>query len=157
MNRRAITLPVICIASLLLSGATTQSCNTASQPSSSIGPSKGEVIGVAVAAVAVVAVGTVVLVEVHNSHHTIKGCVTTGSAGLQVHDADNTHTYNVTGVTTGVKVGDVVRLHGDKEKKKKGDPGQGFVIQKISKDYGPCTVTAGQATAAVAAPASIAP
>ena len=153
MNRRAGIVSIICLTTFLLSGATTQSCNTTNSQPVNIGPSKGEIIGAAVGVVAIVAVGTVVLVEVHNSHHTIKGCVTTGPAGLQVHDSDNTHTYNVTGVTTGVKVGDVVRLHGDKEKKQKGDPGQGFVIQKISKDYGPCTATAGQA----AAPASMAP
>ena len=153
MFRRTGMVSMTCLAAFLLSGAATQSCSTTPQPQDSIGPSKGEVIGVAVGAVAVVVVGTVVLVEVHNSHHTIKGCVTSGPSGLQVRDADNTHIYNVTGVTTGVKVGDVVRLHGDKQKKTKGDTGQGFVIQKINKDYGACPVTASQTAAVPAAPA----
>ena len=131
-----------CLGAFLLSGATgTQSC-APPQSVGSIGPSKGEIIGASVGVVAVVVVGTVALVEVHNSHHTIKGCVFSGPSGLQVQDMNNTHTYNVSGVTTGVKVGDVVRLHGDKQKKIKGDPGQGFVIQKINKDYGACQVTA---------------
>jgi hypothetical protein len=153
MNRRAGIVSMICLTTVLLSGATTQSCNTTNSQPVNIGPSEGEIIGAAVAVVAVVVVGTVVLVEVHNSHHTIKGCVTMGPSGLQVRDTDHSHTYDVTGVTANVKVGDVVRLHGDKGKKIKGDPAQSFVIQKISKDYGPCTATAGQA----AAPASMAP
>jgi hypothetical protein len=143
MFRRTGIVSMTCLAALLLSGATsTQSCNTTPQSVGGIGPSKGEIIGAAVGVVAVVVIGTVVLVEVHNSHHTIKGCVLAGPGGLQVQDMSNTHIYNVSGVTTGVKVGDVVRLHGDKQKKVKGDPSQGFVIQKINKDYGACTVTA---------------
>ena len=39
-------------------------------------------------------------------------------------------------------MGDVVRLHGDKEKKVKGETAQGFVIQKMSKDYGACKAMA---------------
>jgi hypothetical protein len=152
MFRRTGIVSMTCLTAVLLSGATSpQSCNTNTQP---IGPSTGEVVGAAFAVVGVVVIGTVVLVEVHNSHHTIKGCVTAGPSGLQVQDTDNTHTYNVTGVTADVKVGDVVRLHGNKEKKKKkGDTGQGFFIEKISKDYGPCKVTAAQTAVIPATPA----
>ena len=143
MFRRTGLVSMTCLAAFLLSGATApQSCAPPPQSTGSIGPSTGEIVGAAVAVVGVVVVGTVVLVEVHNSHHTIKGCVLAGPGGLQVQDMNNTHTYNVSGVTTGVKVGDVVRLHGDKQKKIKGDPGQGFVIQKINKDYGACQVAA---------------
>jgi hypothetical protein len=141
-----------CLAVFLQSGAGTQSCNTTPQPTA--GPSNGEIIGAAVAVVGVVVIGTVVLVEVHNSHHTIKGCVLNGPAGLQVQDMENTHIYNVTGITAGVKVGDAVRLHGDKQKKVKGETGQGFVIQKINKDYGACKVTPALAAATPAKPAS---
>lgn len=152
MLRHNGIVSMTCLAVLLQSGTTMQSCNT-TPASTSIGPSKGEVIGAAVAVVAVVVVGTVVLVEVHNSHHTIKGCVTSGPNGLQVQDMNNAHIYYVSGVTTGVKVGDQVRLHGDKQKKVKGDPGQGFVIQKINKDYGACKAT----TAMAVTPAPPAP
>jgi hypothetical protein len=155
MFRRTGTVSMIVLTAYLLSGATSpQQCNTSNQ---SLGPSEGEVIGAAVAVVGVVVIGTVVLVEVHNSHHTIKGCVTMGPSGLQVEDSGNQKIYTVTGVTTGVKVGDVVRLHGNKEKKKKGDPDQGFVIEKISKDYGACKVTAVQAASTAATPAKPAP
>jgi hypothetical protein len=142
-----------CLGAVLLSGATApQSCNTTPQPST--GPSEGEVIGAAVGVVAAVAIGTVVLVEVHKSHHTIKGCVLAGAGGLQVQDTDNGRVYNVSGVTADVKVGDVVRLHGDKQKMAKGETSQGFVIEKMSKNYGPCKVPQ---TVAAAAPATAAP
>lgn len=141
-----------CFAILQVSGTTPQSCNTTSQPATSVGPSTGEVVGAAVAVVGVAVLGTVVLVEVHNSHHTIKGCVTAGSGGLQVRDTANQHIYDVSGVTAGVKVGDVVRLHGDKEKKTKGETSQGFVIQKMNKDYGPCEVPGTPTAAAATAP-----
>jgi hypothetical protein len=141
-----------CLAAVLLSGATApQGCNQ--QSFGNIGPSTGEIVGAAVGVVAVVVIGTVVLVEVHNSHHIVKGCVLAGPSGLQVQDMNNTHLYNVTGVTTGVKIGDVVRLHGNKQKKVKGEPDQGFVIQKIDKDYGACKVTPAPAGVTPAAPA----
>ena len=64
------------LSSFLLCGATSPSgCPSGGF---SIGPSKGEVVGVAVGVGAAIAVGTIVLVEVHKSHHTIKGCVTAG-------------------------------------------------------------------------------
>jgi hypothetical protein len=141
MNRRVGVVSSIVLSTLLLSGATTQSCNNSNTNNESIGPSKGEVIGVAVGVVAVIALGTVVLIEVHNAHHTIKGCVLGGPAGLQVEDMDNQKIYDVTGVTANVKVGDKVRLHGNKEKKVKGATTQTFVIEKLNKDYGPCKVS----------------
>jgi hypothetical protein len=151
MFRRTGIVSMACLSVVLLSGANApDSCATASPAPSSIGPSTGEIVGAAAAVVGVVVVGTVVLVEVHKSHHTIKGCVMAGSGGLQVEDTDNGHIYDVSGVTAGVKVGDVVRLHGDKEKKVKGETSQGFVIQKMNKDYGACKVT-------FAAPATAAP
>jgi hypothetical protein len=122
MLRRAGIISMIVLTSFLLGGATSpQSCNTSNSQPTTIGPSKGEVVGAAVAVVAVVVVATVVLVEVHNSHHTIKGCVSMGPSGL------------------------------------KGETDQGFVIQKISKNYGACQVTAVQAAATPSAAATPAP
>src|ERR1035441_1754261 len=93
MFRRTGIVSMTCLGAFLLSGATgTQSC-APPQSVGSIGPSKGEIIGASVGVVAVVVVGTVVLVEVHNSHHTIKGCVFSGPSGLQVQDMNNTHIY----------------------------------------------------------------
>jgi hypothetical protein len=149
MFQRTGIVSMICLTAFFLSGATAPQSCTNSQPLQ-IGPSKGEVIGLGVAAVGVIVIGTVVLVEVHKSHHTIKGCVTAGPAGIQVIDTGNTRTYNVTGVTANVKVGDTVRLHGNKQKKIKGEPAQNFVIEKLSKDYGPCKLSLAPRTPAAA-------
>lgn len=95
----------------------------------------GGIFGVA----AVIVVGTVVLVEVNKSHHTVKGCVTAGPDGLAVHTEGNGKTYALTGVTANAKVGDVVKLHGSKQKGQKDSAGdQDFKVEKMSRDYGPC-------------------
>lgn len=129
------------LSSLLLSGAS--SPTTCSGSNQQIGPSSGEVYGIAAGVAAGIAVGTIVLVEVHNSHHRIKGCVTAGPDGLQVHNEGDLKVYALTGVTTDVKVGDIVKLNGNKEKNQKDSAGdEDFMIEKISRDYGPCKAPA---------------
>jgi hypothetical protein len=100
-----------------------------------IGPSGAEV-GAAIAGVAVVVVGTIVLIDVNHNHHNIKGCVLNGPNGLQVQDGDKI--YSLTGATAQIKAGDVVRVHGDRAKRTKASSGATFVVEKVSRDYGPC-------------------
>ena len=77
------------------------------------------------------------MIEVQKSHHTLKGCVNTSANGLQgISDSDG-KVYQLSGVTTNLKVGDQVRLHGSKEKSK-GSAERTFLVQEIKKDYGPC-------------------
>jgi hypothetical protein len=136
MNRRVGIVSMLALSSFLLCGA---SSPTQCKSSGSIGPSTGEVVGVGVAVGAVIVVGTVVLVEVHKSHHTIKGCVTTGPDGLEVQNESDKKTYALTGVPANVKVGDIVKVNGTKEKKQRSSAGnEDFVVTKMSKDYGPC-------------------
>jgi hypothetical protein len=138
MNRRSGIIATTALSSFIFCGAatTTQGCNN-----QRIGPSEGEVVAAGVGVVAVVAVGTVVLIEVHNSHHTIKGCVTAGPTGIQVQNEGDKKVYTVTGVTQNVKVGDRIKVHGDKEKMAKGSTAeQIFVVQKLNKNYGVCQV-----------------
>lgn len=138
MDGRRRIVCVIGFGSLLLCGASSPTgCQNSN--AGSIGPSTGEVVGAAIGVVAVVAVGTVVLVEVHNSHHIIKGCVTTGPDGLTVHTPNNGKIYALTGVTANVKVGDVIKVHGSKPKGQKDSSGdQDFAVERMSRDYGPC-------------------
>jgi hypothetical protein len=138
MNRKSGIIAATALTSFIFCGAatTTQGCNN-----QQIGPTEGEVVAAAVGAVAVIAVGTVILVEVHNGHHTVKGCVTAGPAGIQVENESDKKMYTVTGITQDVKVGDRVKLHGDREKKQKGSTAdQVFVVEKLNKNYGPCQV-----------------
>ena len=134
----------VLLTSFLLCGASSpDGCNTSSQ-SNNIGPSKGEVTAAVVGTIAVVAVGTVVLVELHKSHHTVKGCVFAGPDGIEViTDQDKPRTYKLEGDISSVRAGILVRFQGDKVKKAKDSTGdQVFRVQKIKKDYGPCKIAA---------------
>jgi hypothetical protein len=144
MNRRMGITSLAALSSLLLSAATSP---TGCQSTGHIGPSSGEIYGAAAGIAAGVVVGTVVLVEVHKSHHTIKGCVTNGPNGLEVLNEKDKKTYALTGVTANVKVGDVIQVHGSKEKKDSSG-NQDFVVEKMGRDYGQCKAEAAPAPAA---------
>jgi hypothetical protein len=139
MQHRKGLVAFAALSTLLLSGASSPSgCTT--NNNDQIGPSAGEVYGAAAGVAAVIVVGTVVLVEVHKSHHTVKGCVTSGPDGLQVHNERDQKVYALTGLTANVKIGDIVKLNGNKEKNQKDSAGDvDFMIQKMSRDYGPCS------------------
>jgi hypothetical protein len=144
---------IICLAALgpalLCGGDALSGC--ANKTDFQIGPSRTEVYGAAIGIAAVLVVGTVVLVEVHKSHHTIKGCVTNGPDGLEVTNQGDERVYALTGTTASVKVGDIVRVHGSKEKFKKGSTvSREFAVEKINRDYGPCNAAPAAKTAAFA-------
>ncbi len=137
MRRRNGIVCFAALSSLLLCGATSP---TTCSSSGHIGPTTGEVVGVGVAVVATVVVATVVLVHVHNSHYTVRGCVTAGPDGLKLHENGNNKVYALTGVTANVKPGDVIKLHGTKLKGQKDNAGDlDFAVESINRDYGPCT------------------
>jgi hypothetical protein len=95
------------------------------------------------AAIAAVVVGTTVGVTyaVKHHHHTLQGCVFSDASGLKLRTSD-AKVYTLKGDAASIKVGDSVKFHGSKVKKAKGDStgDQVFVVQKLSKDYGPCPV-----------------
>ncbi len=147
--RRTGVVSMLALSCFLLSGATAPVTCADPQPKSDA----GEVVAVAVVSVAVA--GTVVLIAVHNAHHTIKGCVLKGAGGLRVQDKD-LNLYDLSGATADLKVGDQVKVHGDKFKKAKGATSQLFVVQKMSKDYGPCQLGVTAAASAAQAPGAAA-
>lgn len=136
MNRRIGIVSMVALSSFLLCGF--QQAPVSCQKEQ-IGPSNGEIIGIGVGITAAVVVGVVVLVEVNKSHHTIKGCVSSGPDGIQVESESDKKVYSLVSSPANVKVGDIVQLRGKKEKLQKGSTGnQQFIVAKISKDYGPC-------------------
>ena len=142
MNRRIGIVSMVALSSFFLCGmqSTPTGCTNTNQ--GHIGPSNGEVVGIGVGVIAGVVVGVVVLVEVNKSHHTIKGCVTNGPNGLEVQNESDKKTYSLLGVPSNVKVGDIVKVHGNKEKKEKGSAAsQEFKVEKMSRDYGPCKLS----------------
>jgi len=150
MKHRNGIVSMLALSSFLLCGASSPTtCNS----SGHIGPSTGEVVGAAVGISAAVVVGVVVLVEVNKSHHSIKGCVSAGPNGVVVENDSDKKSYLLVGDPSKVKVGDVVRLRGTKEKKQKGSSGtQDFVVTEMSRDYGPCKAAPTAAASAAIPP-----
>jgi hypothetical protein len=103
------------------------------------------VIGIIAGTGFVIAAGTTLAVD--HAHHTLKGCVSTGLNGLQLEKDSNKRTYTLAGKTADVRAGDIVRLHGTRVKKHKDNPGNPeFLVEKVTKDYGPCKVLTASAT-----------
>jgi len=143
-RRRTKKIVAVAMASLVCCVAVgpTGCTNGLQNQNVSFGPSGAQVTAAAIGVGAAVVV-TVVLVN--HSHHTMKGCVSSGQNGLQIQIQDDMKTYALAGDTANIKVGDLVRFHGTKEKKVKGSSGyQTFTVEKISRDYGPCMLNSGQ-------------
>lgn len=131
--RRGIAV-LVALSSLVLSRANSQSFGP-DIPGTNITP--GQAIGIVVGSAAAITIVTVVLV--HNAHPTLKGCVTAGPGGMLVQNEGDQRTYALTGITAGIKVGDVVKVKGKKYKKQKDSTGNEiFSVTQIGRDYGPC-------------------
>jgi hypothetical protein len=149
------TVAMVALTSFLFCGATAPTgCVTTTTPAPAPASSKAPVIG-AVVAVVGIGFGTAVLIEAHRSHN-IKGCVLAGPGGLQLQDDGDMKIYDLAGTTADVKVGDQVRVHGDKKKKEKGATDQIFAVQKLNRDYGPCKVSVTQNASNATTPAPVA-
>jgi hypothetical protein len=101
-------------------------------------------VTLSVTAMVAVVVGTTVGVTyaVQNQRHTLQGCVLSGPGGLELRTSDSKIVYALEGHAAAIKVGDRVKLHGSKLKKAKDSTSdQVFVVEKLSRDYGPCPAT----------------
>lgn len=135
MIRRSGSISILALTAYLFCGFTQPNqCKSNSGGGGNGGLIAGVVIGGAVVATAIV-----VPVAISHSRHTLKGCAITGDNGLQVIEEDSTKRFTLAGTTDAIKVGDTVKLHGSRQKKQNGAE-QAFVVEKISKDYGPCKV-----------------
>jgi len=97
------------------------------------GASNGKTAGVIIALVAVGAlIGVGVYVAVHHGH-SLKGCATSGAAGLELRNEGNQQTYALAGNLDGIKPGNRIGVSG-----KKSNADKKFVVARLAKDYGPC-------------------
>lgn len=104
----------------------------------SIGPSKGEVIGIGLGVGAGIA--TIVAVGVHHAHHTLTGCVPNLSGATELQIQSGSKHYKLAGNTAGVIAGRKMRLRGKTLKPPKHDSSNPtFQVESLGKDYGPCT------------------
>jgi hypothetical protein len=135
-NRKFGYIAIAALAPFFLCGATSP---TGCQPQKT--PSNAGIYATAAAVGGGIVVGAVILVEMNKSHHTVKGCLTAGPGGLLVRNESDNENYALVGATENTKVGDRVRLHGSKDKKSKDSAGdRTFVVEKMTRDYGPCVV-----------------
>jgi hypothetical protein len=109
-------------------------------PGSTIGPSKGAVVGIivgVVAAVAAVVIITVVVIHHSAKARTITGCVVAVPNGFTVNNERDNRVYALSGDIAGVKAGERMRLQGHKIDSSAGNP-LGWQVSQIQKDYGAC-------------------
>lgn len=109
-------------------------------PSGTTGCTRGEEIGSTVGITAAVALIVVVAVEVHNGHHTLRGCISNGPNGLELRTSD-ARMFALDGGGGALKAGDLMKLHGSKLRRTKNANGDGvFRVESVKKDYGTCPV-----------------
>lgn len=137
MNRRTEAASILTLLSLLLSG-----CCQIGQPCAA---HDEMLVGVTVGAVVGAAVGT--SFAVNHEHHVLKGCVSSGPDGLQLTKDSDKKNYSLVGTTAGIKPGEKIKLHGTKQRKPKGSTGnQQFLVDRVTKDLGPCESAATSTT-----------
>lgn len=100
-------------------------------------PTKSDVvwIGIAVGAIgAGIGIGIYYAVR-HNQ--SLNGCAVPGANGLELQNKGDQQTYALVGTVSAIKPGERIRVSGKKVKKTAGPTPQ-FLVEKLSKDYGPC-------------------
>jgi len=89
-----------------------------------------------------VGIGVGIYFAVRPHHPPLKGCVTSTPDGLQLFNASDQTKYLLIGDIADIKVGDVVKVSGKKQKLDKNNtvPAHSYIVEKLNKDYGPCKV-----------------
>ena len=129
--RRALAL-VICMVLL--------PANAPARASTDLNTQANEIAdGILAVAATIVVVG--VILVVHYKPATVKGCVVSGPNGLELTNNSDKLTYELTGATSAIKPGEVIKVKG-KKKHSKDSANPTFTVKALSKDYGACTATA---------------
>jgi hypothetical protein len=99
--------------------------------------SNGQIAGVAAGiAGAGAAIGIGVFYAVHHGH-SLTGCTVSGSSGIELLSEGDRATWALVGEVNDIKPGERIHVSGKKEKKDSADKRQ-FLVEKVSKDFGPC-------------------
>ena len=99
-------------------------------------PSKGEIIGLSVAAGVTLGVGAYLMYHFTHKHASIQGCVTSDQNGLSLRNEKDKKTYFLAGDSATLKSEQRVALSGKKQKDSSGK--LIFQVQKLTKDLGTC-------------------
>jgi NADH:ubiquinone oxidoreductase subunit K len=139
MKRRNQMLSTVLALSVLLAVAARPAA--AQTGLGSIGPTKGQVAGVAIGIAAVgAAIGIGVYYATHHNR-SVTGCAVSWPSGTTLTTESDKTVYTLTGDVAGIKTGDRVRVSGKKVKQKSAGTRQ-FIVEKISADYGVCKIPA---------------
>ena len=129
MSQR-IWVPVVLIATLFLTSST---ANAQVGGFGRIGPSNGEIAGIAVGAAAGIAVIVYLVIP---KQKTIEGCVESADGGMRLTDEKDKRTYLLITDKVSLQPGERVALKGKKSKDKSGT--RQFRVRKLLKDQGTC-------------------
>jgi hypothetical protein len=94
----------------------------------------GGIVGIAAAGVAIGVVAYYLIRKV-----SITGCAVSNQNGFELRNESDQQAYMLTGATADIKVGERIRVKG-KKKKKDSSGGRTFLVEKLTKNYGPCKV-----------------
>jgi hypothetical protein len=126
-------LPVLLLCALCL--ATTK---TASADVGNVGDAKATGVIFAIVGVGAL-IGVGIYYAIHHGH-SLRGCASSQSDGIQILNEGDRQSYLLGGDVNGIKSGDRIRVSGDKQKN--GGSGRQFFVKKLSKNYGSCSVPA---------------
>ena len=107
------------------------------QADAQIGISKGQGDAIIVGLVAAGAVIGIAIYFIVRQPPSITGCAVTGPTGLTLQNEGDQQIFLLVGDSTAIKPGDRIRVKG-KKKKVAGSSTRTFIVEKISKDFGPC-------------------
>jgi hypothetical protein len=127
--RHRLTTLLLCVSLLLLS----KPANANSIPTQS------QVVWIFVAVGAIgAAIGVGIYFAVRKAS-SITGCAISTNSALSLQNEGDLQTYSLIGDTADIKAGDRVKVSGKKKKDSSGK--RDFLVEKLSKVYGPCKVS----------------
>ncbi len=69
----------------------------------------------------------------------LTGCVVQAADGLEIMNESDSQTYLLSGDTTGIKVGERIKITGKRQKKNASGP-RPLLVTSLKKDYGSCKI-----------------
>jgi hypothetical protein len=92
-------------------------------------------IGIAIGVIGA-GIGVGIYYAVHHNHR-LTGCAASMPNGLELENLGDQQRYSLVGAISAIKPGDRIRVSGKKVKKSSGPIPQ-FIVEQLSKDFGPC-------------------
>jgi hypothetical protein len=89
---------------------------------------------------AIVVIGAAIGIGIYygiNHNRSLTGCAVSGTGGFELQNKGDRKTYALVGAVNAIKTGERIRVSG-KRVKKTGGPIPQFLVEKVSKDFGPC-------------------